>query len=121
MVEENPSLTTGIESSTVVVSSVIPAVVVAVLLALAFGILYRYQVRNMITPNPLKIKLNTIFEIFYFNNIKQIRRLAFQGIEDLLKGKPDKINPNVPLDKQRNLLPYDKSKWELPRESLKLG
>ena len=31
------------------------------------------------------------------------------GIEQLLNGNPDKINPDLPLDEQTELLPYDKN------------
>lgn len=47
--------------------------------------------------------------------------MAFQGIERLLKGKPDEINPDIPLEEQKDLLPYDKTKWEIRRENLKFG
>lgn len=36
------------------------------------------------------------------------------------KGNPDSINPDLPIDEQTELLPYDK-RWEFPRERLKLG
>ena len=42
------------------------------------------------------------------------------GIEQLLNGNPDKINPDLPLDEQTELLPYDK-KWEFPRNCLRMG
>ncbi len=35
-------------------------------------------------------------------------------------GQIDLINPDMPLDEQIDLLPYD-NKWEFPRENLKLG
>ena len=35
-------------------------------------------------------------------------------------GDPQSINPDLPVDEQAELLPYDR-KWELPRERLKLG
>ncbi|XP_046651440.1 vascular endothelial growth factor receptor kdr-like isoform X2 [Daphnia pulicaria] len=36
------------------------------------------------------------------------------------KGNPDSINPDLPIDEQTELLPYDK-RWEFPRDRLKLG
>lgn len=36
------------------------------------------------------------------------------------EGNPDSINPDLALDEQADLLPYDK-KYEFPREKLKLG
>jgi len=38
----------------------------------------------------------------------------------LKSGQIDLINPDVPLDEQIDLLPYD-NKWEFSRENLKLG
>lgn len=35
-------------------------------------------------------------------------------------GNPESINPDLPIDGQTDLLPYDK-RWEFPRERLKLG
>lgn len=36
------------------------------------------------------------------------------------KGNPESINPDLPVDEQTELLPYDK-RWEFPRDRLKLG
>ena len=36
------------------------------------------------------------------------------------KGNPESINPDLPIDEQTELLPYDK-RWEFPRANLKLG
>ena len=36
------------------------------------------------------------------------------------KGDPASINPDLPVDEQTELLPYDR-KWEFPHERLKLG
>lgn len=37
-----------------------------------------------------------------------------------VKGNPDSINPDLPIDEQTELLPYDR-RWEFPRDQLKLG
>lgn len=42
------------------------------------------------------------------------------GLANFEKGNPDSINPDLALDEQADLLPYDK-KYEFPREKLKLG
>ena len=36
------------------------------------------------------------------------------------KGNPGSINPDLPVDEQTELLPYDR-RWEFPRDQLKLG
>lgn len=36
------------------------------------------------------------------------------------KGNPESINPDLPIDEQTELLPYDR-RWEFPRDRLKLG
>lgn len=38
----------------------------------------------------------------------------------MLKGDPDKIDPNMPIEFQTEFLAYDK-KWEFSRKRLKLG
>lgn len=45
-------------------------------------------------------------------------RLA--GLENFDKGALENLNPELTVDDQAELLPYDK-KWEFPREKLKLG
>ncbi|XP_023245876.1 vascular endothelial growth factor receptor 1-like [Copidosoma floridanum] len=42
------------------------------------------------------------------------------GREDFEEGALDRINPELTLDEQAELLPYDR-RWEFPRERLKLG
>lgn len=42
------------------------------------------------------------------------------GLINFVEGSPDSINPELALDEQADLLPYDK-KYEFPREKLKLG
>ncbi|KAF7266631.1 hypothetical protein GWI33_020129 [Rhynchophorus ferrugineus] len=48
---------------------------------------------------------------------KELKRL---GLENFHKGNPEHINPEIGIDDQAELLPYDK-KWEFPIEKLKLG
>jgi hypothetical protein len=50
-----------------------------------------------------------------------MKRRLFPYAKDLLKGKPEAVNPNLPLDEQTEILPYDKKIWEFPRNQLKLG
>lgn len=50
--------------------------------------------------------------------MKQALRLA--GLEHFDKGALENLNPDLTVDDQAELLPYDK-KWEFPREKLKLG
>lgn len=52
---------------------------------------------------------------------KKLRKeLSEIGLENFVEGAPDSMNPNIPLDEQAELLPYNKI-WEFPRESLKFG
>lgn len=48
------------------------------------------------------------------------RELKAAGLANFEEGNPDSINPDLALDEQADLLPYDK-KYEFPREKLKLG
>lgn len=51
---------------------------------------------------------------------KLLRELKAAGLANFDEGNPDSINPELALDEQADLLPYDK-KYEFPREKLKLG
>lgn len=48
-----------------------------------------------------------------------LRELKAAGLANFEEGNPDSINPDLALDEQADLLPYDK-KYEFPREKLKL-
>jgi hypothetical protein len=48
------------------------------------------------------------------------KELNIAGLANFEKGAMDSINPELPVDEQAELLPYDK-KWEFPRDKLKLG
>ncbi|XP_055301213.1 vascular endothelial growth factor receptor 1-like [Sitodiplosis mosellana] len=49
-----------------------------------------------------------------------IRELKAAGLQNFEAGNAESINPYVPLGDQADLLPYD-SKYEFPKEQLKLG
>lgn len=42
------------------------------------------------------------------------------GLANFEMGAPESINPELPVDEQADLLPYDRT-WEFPREKLVLG
>lgn len=48
------------------------------------------------------------------------RELKAAGLANFVDGNPESINPDLALDEQADLLPYDK-KYEFPRENLNLG
>jgi FMS-like tyrosine kinase 1 len=48
------------------------------------------------------------------------KELNLAGLANFEKGAVDSINPELPVDEQADLLPYDQS-WEFPREKLILG
>ncbi|XP_055298876.1 vascular endothelial growth factor receptor 1-like isoform X18 [Sitodiplosis mosellana] len=48
------------------------------------------------------------------------RELKAAGLANFEEGNPESINPDLALDEQADLLPYDK-KYEFPREKIKLG
>ena len=49
-----------------------------------------------------------------------MKELKAAGLANFEEGSPDSINPDLALDEQAELLPYD-TKYEFPREKLKLG
>jgi hypothetical protein len=55
-----------------------------------------------------------------FHLKKQKRELEFLSYNLFKSGQMDLINPDLPIDEQIDLLPYDE-KWEFSRENLKLG
>lgn len=42
------------------------------------------------------------------------------GLDMFEKGHPDRINPELPVDEQAELLPYD-DKYKFPRDKLRMG
>jgi FMS-like tyrosine kinase 1 len=46
--------------------------------------------------------------------------LNLAGLANFEKGALENINPELPVDEQADLLPYDRT-WEFPREKLILG
>lgn len=54
------------------------------------------------------------------NKRKLNRELRIAGLANFEKGALENLNPDLGIDDQAELLPYDK-KWEFPIEKLKLG
>lgn len=52
---------------------------------------------------------------------KRRKELSLAGLSNFLHGAVDSINPALTLQEQADLLPYDYSKWEFPRDKLTLG
>lgn len=46
--------------------------------------------------------------------------MAEDGLANFEAGAVNSINPELGIDEQADLLPYD-ARWEFPREKLKLG
>ncbi|XP_049766457.1 mast/stem cell growth factor receptor kita-like [Schistocerca cancellata] len=67
--------------------------------------------------------LISIVAVLAFKLIKEKKlrkKLSEIGLENFVDGAPESMNPNLPLDEQAELLPYNKI-WEFPREKLKFG
>lgn len=64
-----------------------------------------------------------LFTLYLCIRIRRERRLFKElkaaGLADFEKGNVESINPDLALDEQADLLPYDK-KYEFPRDKLKL-
>ncbi|XP_054260058.1 vascular endothelial growth factor receptor 1 isoform X2 [Macrosteles quadrilineatus] len=73
---------------------------VLIILLLVGVVLYCYKVRK------------------YKKKIMELREI---GLEYFEHGKVDSINPQIDITEQADLLPYDREKWEFPRDKLKLG
>lgn len=59
-----------------------------------------------------------VVKILKERKIRKEQRIA--GLMHFREGAIDNMNPDLPVDEQAELLPYDK-KWEFPREKLRLG
>lgn len=70
------------------------------------------------------ILLLLICTVYLCLRIRRERRLFKElkaaGLANFEEGNPESINPDLALDEQADLLPYDK-KYEFPRDKLKLG
>ncbi len=53
-----------------------------------------------------------------FQNLK--KKLAEDGLLHFENGAIDSLNPDIGVEEQADLLPYDR-RWEFPREKLKFG
>lgn len=64
----------------------------------------------------------TVIYIIVRMRIDKKRELEIKkaGLDKFIQGAVDSLNPDLGVDDQAELLPYDK-KWEFPREKLKLG
>jgi FMS-like tyrosine kinase 1 len=51
---------------------------------------------------------------------KLMEELNQMGLANFEIGAPESINPELPVDEQADLLPYDRT-WEFPKERLVLG
>lgn len=107
----DPSVDKGIIAAIVVVI----AIVVALALVLAKKI-YDDKVRS----------ISSILSARHFSlrtvSLAQKRKAFFSAhhLDNFDKGNPESLNPDLPVDEQAELLPYDR-KWEFPRDRLKLG
>lgn len=52
---------------------------------------------------------------------KEIKELKAAGLLDFEEGRVECLNPELDVGEQADLLPYNRDKWEFPRDKLKLG
>ncbi|KAI9554610.1 hypothetical protein GHT06_019883 [Daphnia sinensis] len=62
------------------------------------------------------IEQNAIALVYFYKNGER----KFMRLEGLLQGDQSRLNHDLPLEEQTDLLPYDK-RWEFPRNRLRLG
>lgn len=75
----------------------------------------------MVSVIILVLVVCTICLLLQFRRQRRLfRELKAAGLADFETGNPDSINPELAVDEQADLLPYDK-KYEFPRDKLKLG
>ncbi|XP_040570553.1 vascular endothelial growth factor receptor 1 [Lepeophtheirus salmonis] len=49
------------------------------------------------------------------------KKLSAQQVHELIKGHPESMNPDMDIQEQAHLLPYNKDEFEFPRDRLKIG
>ncbi|KAK9680761.1 Protein tyrosine and serine/threonine kinase [Popillia japonica] len=55
-------------------------------------------------------------------NERKLEKILQQaGLANFEKGAIESINPDLGIDDQAELLPYDKESWEIPKDTIKLG
>ncbi|KRT84022.1 Immunoglobulin [Oryctes borbonicus] len=53
---------------------------------------------------------------------RQMKKILKQvGLANFENGEAEYINPNLSIDDQAQLVPYNKKSWEIPKERIKLG
>lgn len=57
--------------------------------------------------------------VCYYRRYRRLKKEGF-STKDFEEGRPESIDPDLPLDEQAHLLPYD-SRFEFPRNKLDLG
>ena len=69
----------------------------------------------------LAISAFIVFKMRTYQKLqKEMKELNMVGLANFEKGALEHLNPNLTIDDQADLLPYDK-KYEFPVEQLKLG
>ena len=102
------------EKGTEITSFIASLMTLAILLLFGIGIV------------SVKFHYNKVRHLIFLNNQTryyvnyQKAALELPGVKHLLKGSVRNINPELTIDQQIEMLPYDK-RWEFPRNRLKLG
>jgi hypothetical protein len=102
------------EKGTEITSFIASLMTLAILLLFGIGIVAVKLHHN-------KVRHSSFFYIQtrYFLNYQKAA-LELPGVKKLLKGSVKNINPELSIEEQIEMLPYDK-RWEFPRNRLKLG
>ncbi|KRT85113.1 Immunoglobulin, partial [Oryctes borbonicus] len=67
----------------------------------------------------IAITIPLVYKIRKERQMKKILKQA--GLSNFENGAVESINPNLGIDDQAQLLPYNKKSWEIPKERIKLG
>lgn len=77
----------------------------------------------------VKIRNERVSKIYFFHKVyshlillQKLEKILQQaGLANFEKGAIESINPDLGIDDQAELLPYDKESWEIPKDTIKLG
>ncbi|XP_046666078.1 vascular endothelial growth factor receptor kdr-like isoform X3 [Homalodisca vitripennis] len=74
---------------------------------------------------PVAVLVILLVLAFYFWRVyklrKEIKELKDAGLLHFEEGNVESLNPELDVGDQADLLPYDRKRWEFPRDKLKLG
>lgn len=114
----------GPEEDDILTGMISGIILIVILFIFVGGILARRMYKDKVKKPTFflvsRIHLIQCDDTYLFSFQKLKLELELEGFMHFDQGRLDMYNPDLPLDDQAELLPYDK-RWEFPKERLILG